>query len=149
MTDTAGEYNLSISGMACAGCVGAVERALTGVDGVRSATVNFAEHTARVEGDVEPLALVKAVKDAGYDAAEMVSIEDDLEKERREKAHQETLLIQAAVAGAWGAQLMISGMAGLLPAVTGDPGNRLFWVLVGLVTGAAMYYGGRHYYIGA
>ncbi|MDZ7752736.1 MAG: heavy metal translocating P-type ATPase [Gammaproteobacteria bacterium] len=149
MTDTPGEYNLSISGMACAGCVGAVEQALAGVDGVRSATVNFAEHTARVEGDVEPLALVKAVKDAGYDAAEMVSIEDDLEKERREKAHQETLLIQAAVAGAWGAQLMISGMAGLLPAVTGDPGNRAFWVLVGLITAAAMYYGGRHYYIGA
>ena len=149
MTEERTEHSLSISGMACAGCVAAVEQALATVPGVRSATVNFAEHTARVEGEAEPAALVKAVKDAGYDAAEMVSLEDDLEKERREQAHQEQLLLQAAVAGAWGAQLMISSMAGLLPAVTGEPGNKLFWVLVGLVTLAAMVYGGRHYYVGA
>ncbi|MCP4271225.1 MAG: heavy-metal-associated domain-containing protein, partial [Gammaproteobacteria bacterium] len=42
------DYRLSIGGMACAGCVSAVEEALTSVDGVKSAVVNLGERTANV-----------------------------------------------------------------------------------------------------
>lgn len=60
---------LSIEGMTCASCVGRVERALAGVKGVRSAHVNLATERATVEGTASPEDLVKAVENAGYDAA--------------------------------------------------------------------------------
>ena len=43
---------LSIGSMSCAGCVASVEKALQQVEGVTSASVNFAEHTAEAEGSV-------------------------------------------------------------------------------------------------
>ena len=60
---------LSISGMSCAGCVSSVEGALQGVAGVSAASVNFAEHTAVVEGEASAQSLIDAVRAAGYDAA--------------------------------------------------------------------------------
>jgi len=57
--------------MNCAGCVSSVEKALNGVPGVSSANVNFAEHTASVEGDVAVQSLLDAVQSAGYGAAEL------------------------------------------------------------------------------
>ncbi|QCP14678.1 copper-translocating P-type ATPase [Pseudoduganella umbonata] len=56
--------------MSCAACVGRVEKALAAVPGVRSASVNLATETARVETDA-PLpfdALRAAVEQAGYEA---------------------------------------------------------------------------------
>jgi len=63
---------LRISGMTCASCVRRVERALGRVDGVDTASVNFATETARVtlSGDVPLPRLVEAVEHAGYRAAE-------------------------------------------------------------------------------
>lgn len=60
---------LSIEGMTCASCVGRIERALAGVKGVRSTHVNLATERATVEGTASPEDLVKAVENAGYDAA--------------------------------------------------------------------------------
>ena len=60
---------LSIEGMTCASCVGRVERALAGVKGVRFAHVNLGTERATVEGTASPEDLVKAVENAGYDAA--------------------------------------------------------------------------------
>ena len=68
--------HLSVAGMSCAGCVAAVEKALRSVPGVESASVNFAEHTAMVSGDVTADSLVDAIVAAGYKAAEMIGPED-------------------------------------------------------------------------
>jgi Cu+-exporting ATPase len=60
---------LDIEGMTCASCVGRVERALRGADGVRAATVNLATESARVEGVIEDVErLLRAVVAAGYSA---------------------------------------------------------------------------------
>ena len=96
---------LSLSGMSCAGCVSRVETALNGVAGVTSANVNFAEHTATVEGDVPVATLVDAVSDAGYGAAELRDADDESEKEAAEMAHYRRLLSKAAVAAAVGVPL--------------------------------------------
>ncbi len=64
-----GPIRLSITGMACAGCVAAVEKALREVPGVREAAVNFVEHTATIAGEVPADVLTKAVVAAGYGAA--------------------------------------------------------------------------------
>jgi len=144
----ASEYRLSISGMACAGCVATVEKALRGVPGVVEATVNFAEHTANVTGAVDARTLVQAVKDAGYGAAEMRGLEDELERERRERGEYRRKLRQAAAAGAVGAPLMLGDLLGWLPDLESTSG-QVFWVVVGLVTLAAMAYAGGHFFSGA
>ena len=62
---------LAIEGMTCASCVSRVERALTQVPGVLSASVNLATESATVElisGTATPRDLVRAVVDAGYEA---------------------------------------------------------------------------------
>ncbi|HRP96574.1 MAG TPA: heavy metal translocating P-type ATPase, partial [Rhodocyclaceae bacterium] len=62
---------LNVTGMTCASCVAHVEKALTKVEGVRSASVNLATESATVTvaPDVPFAALADAVKKAGYEVA--------------------------------------------------------------------------------
>ena len=61
-----------ISGMMCEACVGHVTKALQSAAGVRSAFVDLASATARVEGEnLDAAALVAAVEEEGYDAREV------------------------------------------------------------------------------
>ena len=139
---------LSVSGMSCAGCVSSVERALAQVDGVQTASVNFAEHTATVEGDVAAQSLVDAIRTAGYDAAELRGVQDETKKELAEQAYYRRLLRQAAFAGAVGIPQFILGMSGLLPDLKAGTG-QVFWLLVGLLTLSVLIYSGGHFFSGA
>jgi Cu+-exporting ATPase len=61
--------DFGIHGMSCASCVGAVERALAAVPGVREVAVNLAAERGSVHYDrsiAEPSAVIRAVADAGY-----------------------------------------------------------------------------------
>lgn len=60
MTDTS-QTTLSIEGMTCASCVGRVEKALAGLDGVFDVAVNLASETARVSLD-DPSRLTDATQ---------------------------------------------------------------------------------------
>ena len=64
------KVTLRVSGMTCAACVANVEKAIRGVDGVEEAWVNFADHTAVIEGDASHEKIIHAIVDAGYGAAE-------------------------------------------------------------------------------
>ncbi len=69
-TEPAGEaagYEIGIRDMACAACVGNVERAILEVEGVQSATVSLVEKKARVVGG-DPDQVVAVIRDRGYDA---------------------------------------------------------------------------------
>ena len=139
---------LSIGGMSCAGCVAAVEDALARVPGVVESAVNFAEHTAEVRGSTDAPTLVKAVKDAGYEAAELSGTgAEQEEKEAAEQAHYRQLLRQAGIAALVGVPLFVGGMGGWLPAMEGD--GRLFWYAAGLVTLAVLLNAGGHFFVGA
>jgi len=134
--------------MSCAGCVSTVENALHGVSGVVLANVNFAEHTATIEGEVSAQSLIEAIRSAGYDAAEMIGAEDESEKEAAELDHYRKLLKKAAFAAVVGFPQFIFGMAGFLPGfATG--GGRGFWLGVGLLTLIVLYYSGGHFFSGA
>ncbi len=89
MTLSEHAVTLRIGGMTCASCVRRVERALTRVEGVDVASVNFASATARVSF-AEPMGaseLVAAVERAGYDASELdTSAEPSTEGERARMA---------------------------------------------------------------
>ena len=144
------KYRLSISGMSCAGCVAGVENALKKVPDVIEAVVNFAEHTATVSGNVSVDELIKSVKDAGYDAAELVASEEDqiAEKEQSDLEYYKQLLKKSAVAALVGVPLFITGMTGHLPGLT-NLTSLLFWIVIALLTLWVLYYSGKHFYIGA
>jgi len=63
------KVEMAISGMACAGCSSAVEKALSRLDGVANAKVDLARKIAYVDYDPAKLTLQdlkKAVERAGY-----------------------------------------------------------------------------------
>ena len=142
------KIRLSIAGMSCAGCVGSVEQALQGVKGVVSASVNFAEHTADVEGDVAASTLIRAVQDAGYDASEMKEETDLAEKQKEEFAYYRKLLRQSLIAALVGFPLFGAGLLDILPGME-TLAERSFWFGIGLVTLAVLYFSGRQFFKGA
>ncbi len=137
---------LAIAGMSCAGCVAAVETALRGVPGVAQASVNFAERTAQVSGDVATATLIQAIQQAGYDASELRNAAAEAERDAAEQAHYQRLVRNTVAAGILAAPLMIAEMAGWLPALATGQG---FWIAIGLLTLAVMVYSGGHFFTGA
>jgi len=133
--------------MSCAGCVATVEEALKSVPGVQQATVNFAEHTADVEGTAASDLLIKAVTDAGYEAAELQSAEDEAEKQTAEHRHYKKLLLKALVAAVIAIPLMASGWFGAMPGLEGA--GRWFWTVVSVLSLFVLVFSGRHFFIGA
>ncbi len=142
------KIRLSITGMSCAGCVNAVEKALQGVAGVSEASVNFAEHSADISASVDADTLIKAVQDAGYDAAEMVDERANEQKQAQEAAHYRLLQRKTVVAAAIGVPLLLAGVFGYMPAMD-SPLLRLFWFVVGLLTLGVLIYSGGQFFSGA
>ena len=62
-----GKY--TVSGMSCAACSARVERAVSGLAGVESCSVNLLTGDMRVEGEVSADTVIAAVRAAGYGAA--------------------------------------------------------------------------------
>ncbi|KAF2153147.1 heavy metal translocatin [Myriangium duriaei CBS 260.36] len=76
VTDSSGshglyEISLSVEGMTCSSCVGAISKALEKTPWVASADVNLlsASATVRVHGDNHSDELVEVIEDLGYDAS--------------------------------------------------------------------------------
>ncbi|MCU4582192.1 heavy metal translocating P-type ATPase [Acinetobacter gyllenbergii] len=97
----ASNIELSIEGMTCASCVSRVEKALSAVSGVKTASVNLATERATVTGNASVESLIAAIDKAGYDAKEIqTSIPDQtehLEKKDQERAELKRDLIIATV----------------------------------------------------
>ena len=81
------EVTPGLIGMTCVNCAQTIEKALRDVDGVISASVNFAAEKAIVRYNPEVVtlaALKKAVSDAGYQALFTSELAQDTEREARE-----------------------------------------------------------------
>ena len=137
---------LAISGMSCAGCVATVEHALQRVPGVDQAAVNFAEHSALVQGDAPASTLIDAVVKAGYGASELSGADSEAEKEAFEHQAYRRLVRQAVVACVAGALLLGGGLLGALPTLAQ---GRPLWIVTGLITAGVMMYSGGHFFTGA
>jgi copper chaperone len=59
---------IKVTGMSCQHCVSAVTRALGSVPGATGVQVDLATGLARVEGEADAEALIRALADAGYGA---------------------------------------------------------------------------------
>lgn len=82
------EVTLGLIGMSCVSCAGTIDEALKSVDGVISASVNFAAEkaTVRYNPEVSTVArLKKTVADAGYQTVSTDTSTADLEKEARQR----------------------------------------------------------------
>ena len=139
------ETELSVTGMTCAACSARVERALTKVDGVLSASVNLATEraTLRYLPDVAPVSrLTEAVRDAGYDVLEQAERQSrgDAERERREAERRELWTAVLAAAGLTVPIFALDMGAMLIPPV-GDwlhalvPRQTMAYLLFVLATG--------------
>ena len=146
MSDSATPLRLSIGGMACAGCVAAVEEAIQAIDGVESVSVSLGERTARVSGPVDPRALVSGIIAAGYEAAMLRNPEDEQRKEEQELQAYHRLWRHAISAGVVGVILMVITMGGWMPPVDQ---TMLPWLVVSAVTLGVLVLVGGHFFTGA
>lgn len=85
-----------ITGMSCAACSGAVERAAKSVDGVTYASVDLLAATLTVEGG-DSAAIIKAVTDTGYGASERVVRHKASETHAKEAARLFNRLILSVI----------------------------------------------------
>jgi P-type Cu+ transporter len=72
-TRSAERVDLPVSGMTCAACARAIERALSATEGVERASVNLATNTATVEFDAARTGVgdfIGAIEDLGYGVPE-------------------------------------------------------------------------------
>lgn len=137
-----GQISLQLAGMTCAGCAQHIEHALSHVQGVTTAQVNFATHTAWVTGEANPQALILAVQHAGYQAT--LSDEDNLEYEHTiiETAQMQLKLKQAAVCFALALPLLINSLIEFIPKLNSSYGTGN-WFIVGLLTFIALAYAAK------
>ena len=134
---------LSVTGMTCASCVRRVERALSRVEGVETAAVNFAAETARVTlGAPVPVeALIEAVEKAGYHARPLT------DRERPNPADQaKGTLVQLIGASVFAVPAVILAMAMDIAGLhlLGDPQLHA-WVVLFLATPVQFGLGWRFY----
>lgn len=94
---------LDISGMTCANCALRIEKALSKLPGVQSASVNFAMETATVHFDAALCALsqlIGKVEQLGYAATEQREEDTDQRTQEREREYAKTFrlwLVSAAL----------------------------------------------------
>jgi Cu+-exporting ATPase len=130
---------LAVSGMTCATCVGRVEKALSGVQGVLNAKANLASDRALVEGVaglLRPADLIAALRRAGYDA-DLLTGDSARDREidaAEEKAlRRETWRVAAAL-------LLSAPLAASMVGIMAPP-----WVAFALATAVQFGIGGRFY----
>ncbi|QLB44276.1 heavy metal translocating P-type ATPase [Mannheimia pernigra] len=141
------EQQLLIDGMHCAACVRRVEKILLKVENVEFASVNLADHTAFVQGNAAPQALVAAVTKIGF-GAEILESEDA----RREKQQAQTQrILKLKLAQFITALLVGFGLVafGLYKGMIIDENNRLLWFGWAVISLATMYFSGRDFFVGA
>ncbi|MCK9519784.1 MAG: heavy metal translocating P-type ATPase [Dehalococcoidia bacterium] len=138
-------FTLDISGMTCASCVRRVERALSKVEGVETASVNFAAETARVTlaQDVPVAQLITAVEKAGYEATE-TQLAEDREADRANHARKTlwTLILGSII----GVPTIILAMGMDVAGIAVNDDHRLTgWLLLALATPIQFGLGWRFY----
>ncbi|MCC6421137.1 MAG: copper-translocating P-type ATPase [Gemmataceae bacterium] len=143
--NTDGAVTLDIRGMTCASCVRRVERALSKVVGVESASVNFAAETALVttRGGVALDRLVAAVAQAGYEAAPAA---EDRDRRLAREHHARRTLVQLLAGAVLGVPTIVLAMAMDIAGLAVGGNHQLTgWLLLGLATPVQLGLGWRFY----
>lgn len=144
---------LSISGMSCASCAGRVDKALNQLEGVNEVSVNLASDSAEIKADnVTVEQLIKAVKDAGYDAHEIVDRDKEMREQRARQQHEfRTLRRELLVATLLTLPVFILAMGNhMVPAfsnwVHNSLGLQTSWWIQLVLTSVVLFVPGRRFY---
>ncbi|AVJ56712.1 copper-translocating P-type ATPase [Idiomarina sp. OT37-5b] len=144
---------LSISGMSCASCAGRVDKALNQLEGVNEVAVNLASDSAEIKADnVTVEQLIKAVKDAGYDAHEIVDRDKEMREQRaRQQQEFSTLRRELLVATLLTLPVFILAMGNhMVPAfsnwVHNSLGLQTSWWIQLVLTSVVLFVPGRRFY---
>lgn len=135
---------LQIGGMMCVRCAGAVEHALSSVEGVKAVTVSYANERAEITYDADKInlrRLEKAVKAAGYTV-----VEDRAVYRRRELRELTALFVISAVLSAPFMLMMVLMFAAPNSQLTHLLHNK--WLQLVLAT-PVQFFVGRRFYKGA
>ena len=138
---------LNIGGMTCAACVYHVERALSGVPGVATASVNLGVERATVEyspGLVGLDDLRRAVEQAGYTVEAAVDRERELERLSRVREMQD--LRNRLLLAATGAILLILGAFKGFPWVPGWMELTFYPFVLWAVATPVLFWAGAGFY---
>ena len=103
---------LPVLDMSCVVCAGNVEHTVNALDGVNTASVNFAANTITIDYNPKKITLAgikKAVQDAGYD---LVIEQEKSAGEEAEKKSYRALRRKLVAAWALAVPVMIISMAG-------------------------------------
>jgi Cu+-exporting ATPase len=143
--------NLLIEGASCASCVSKIEKALTALEGVEQAQMNFALRTVSVTGNVDINVLINTIEQLGYTAKSINESSDEElldEKEIAEQQYYKKLMQQTGIGLGLGIPLMLYSVFG--PAMTvNSTTERMVWFAVGIICFAVLYFAGKHFFIGA
>lgn len=142
------KVTLGVRGMSCASCVGKIEQALRGLDGVLEANVNFATEKAVVEylpGVLDLGAITRAVVEAGYETAPVEKEGVDREKADHEARARE-LRVKIIVGGLISIPVFFGSYPSLFPWV---PGFLQNFVVVWILTTPIQFWVGWQFYKGA
>ena len=102
-----------VTGMSCAACSGAVERAVMGLSGVESCAVSLLAGTLTVEGDVSDIDVIRAVTGAGYGASPEEKI-DRNDNDSLQKAERRAIIRRLIISSVLMAALMAVSMGGVM-----------------------------------
>ncbi len=141
---------INVGGMSCAGCVGAVEKALQKTPGVAEAAVNLATERATVVFDpdqVEVEGLLEAVTNSGYQP----SLADDTDREDTGESTRQQLLRDLRSALVFTVPLVVVAMAPMASPRIAESMHRLLpdaawrWLELILAT-PVQFWSGRRFY---
>ncbi|MGI6004911.1 MAG: heavy metal translocating P-type ATPase [Christensenellales bacterium] len=111
---------IPIGGMTCAACAQRVEKALLKLDGVESASVNFATEKATVSYDPQKTRAAfirQTIEKTGYKALEVTKIDAVDEDQKRKEKEIRTLQIKFIVAAVFALPLLYIAMAPMIPGI--------------------------------
>lgn len=80
----------TVTGMSCAACSARVEKAVSGVNGVTSCSVNLLTNSMGVEGSANPTDIIAAVTAAGYGCSEKGATKAQSNSQANENALEDT-----------------------------------------------------------
>jgi Cu+-exporting ATPase len=117
LVKSSGSVDLNLTAMSCANCALTIEKALSSLNGVQTATVNFASEKAHVVFDASKInaaKMIKAVEDAGYGATEIVSRENKTGEDEKQKFTRR-LGLSALISGILSLPLVLAMVFAMLP----------------------------------
>ena len=110
--------DIKISGMTCASCVKAVERAVKKLDGVESVQVNLATEKATISyevGKVKMYEIKNAIEKAGFKVLEIEKKQSVDEDKLRKEKEMKTLLTKFIVSAIFAIPLFYIAMGHMIP----------------------------------